>query len=317
MLSIARLTRHVEIALCGASHRMLHMSNESITNTVKFHYDDHQLSNSMMFDAPRLRGWDELTVATQSRFVSPTAIRCYTDLDPHIHNIGPTSTDTNTNPSPCRFVQPLWAQPRCDYLLQQSRILQRCTSRLRLGTVNELIDLIMNYLTAESICLHIGSLFDVLDQANAWSVGKIIKVDNNNKVRVHFLSWSNRYDEDIRMFDRTGRFAPLYTYTYPSVPIGSINFLCLSNNNNIPEPITHAIPVDYAQYFAKYTQSTRVNPPIRWIPAEIIALNKLSTDGKVVCTVRFWNIDATLHTQQLRGMEKISWRLAPRSTYCR
>src|SRR5665648_643925 len=285
-------------------------SDELARNVVYFHYGD-ALTSCMILDSPdSLRGWGELNPVTQARFVSPTLVTCYSDLDPHVHS------SFNDKDKHCRFVQPLWAQPRGDYLLQQSRILQRSTVRFGLGIANALVDLIMDYLSCECVCLHIGSVFDCLDQQHAWAVGQIVKIagDDDDKVMVtvHFPGWASQYDECLP-FNHSVRFAPLYTYTYPTVPVRGINLL---DSPDIPKSITQPIPVDFYEYFYVYRKQIAINPPVRWISAEIIALDY--SGNKICCTLRILGMNGiSSTTKKICGWEKIARRIAPPMTFCR
>jgi hypothetical protein len=44
--------------------------------------------------------------------------------------------------------------------------------------------------------LSVNDFIDVLDTTNKWAVARIISLDNKeNKIKVHYEGWSERYDE--------------------------------------------------------------------------------------------------------------------------
>lgn len=268
-------------------------------NVVHFHFDDDQVPKSP-------RGWDELHPATQARFISPTAICCYSDLDPHVHN-----QDKN---NPCKFLQPLWAQPSGDYLLKQNRILQRSLARFGLGVINELVDMIMDYLSSESVCLHIGSLFDCLDQERRWSVAKIVGIDNE-RVKVHFLGWSENYDEWV-CFDPSVRFAPLYTYTYPSVPLKFVDGFTWLDITTLPNVVDYAMEVII---FPRHIDiKIQIRPRVQWITADLFGLGVNKSTNELCCFIRWLDVNGgKTFTHELRGFEEIAWRIAPHGTFSR
>lgn len=65
--------------------------------------------------------------------------------------------------------------------------------------------------------LKFGDLIDVKDTVGKWLIGKIIKKYDGPllKFRIHFLSWSHRYDEDL---SATERLAPLGSQTNGFIP---------------------------------------------------------------------------------------------------
>ncbi len=59
----------------------------------------------------------------------------------------------------------------------------------------------------------VGDFLDVLDTEKVWRVSKVLKVDDDKQIFVHYEGWGDRWDEWVPVKGSHERIAPLHTYT--------------------------------------------------------------------------------------------------------
>lgn len=172
------------------------------------------------------------TITTQSNSTkkhkpNKVSVQSYDTFDTHTHS--DQADDQCQQGQPCQFVEPSWLQPGTAEIAYQSDCLIHNTGSL--GEIKPLMNMIRDYLP-ETICLHPGLLLDCRDNKDEWYVVRITHVNYNNnsdtseectdwkkklnkvQVKIHFLGWSEHYDETLS-FEST-RFAALHTHTQQS-----------------------------------------------------------------------------------------------------